>query len=127
MSSVAIHRGSRKAIRTLVQIIASGGLTAAVDVLAGGLSPNAKVLVGAAWLVVTAFAQNALESNGTIPALLPTPGLVGSEGAVAGKAVGTVDAVAEKVGDTVGEVTGTVTSTAGELLGEVIDVDHEEG
>jgi hypothetical protein len=79
-----------------------------------------------AWIAFVAFSQNYLEASGKIGVLLPSPGLVPSEGEVLGKAVGTVDAVAEKVGDTVGEVSGTVESLTGELIGEVVDVDHRE-
>lgn len=118
MTSPALHRGWRKAARTLLQVIASGGLTAAVDTVAGGLSPNGKVIVAAAWLILVTFAQNALETRGTVPVVLPTPGLVPSAKNVA-QNVAVVDTAVEKVGGAVGDVTGVVTSLGGELLGEV--------
>lgn len=124
--SPALHRGVRKAIRTAVQVIASGGLTAAINVLAGGLSPNAKVLIGAGWLLVVTFAQNSLESAGKIPTLLPSPGLVTTvAGGAVAQVVGTVDAAADVVGGTVGDVTGVVSDLSGGLLGEVVGVEPE--
>lgn len=123
--SPALYRGWRKAARTLLQVVASGGLTAAVDVFAGGLSPNAKVVVGAAWLILVTFAQNSLETRGTVPVLLPTPGLVPSSETVA-KNVGVVDTEVEKIGDAVGEVGGVVTDLTGKLMGEVVPPGGEE-
>lgn len=114
-----LYRGLRKALRTIVQLVAAGGLTAAVNAFADGLAPNMKALVGAAWLVAVTFAQNAAETAGRIPVLLPTPGLVPSVGAVAGTAVGTVETAVDVAGDSIGDVTGTVESVAGDLLGEV--------
>jgi len=118
-ASVALHRGWRKAVRTVVQVVASGGLTAAVDAVAGGLDPNTRVMVAAVWLVVVTFCQNALETRGTIPALLPTPGLVPSAGKVAEPVVGVVETTVDRVGDAVGDVEGVVTDLTGDLLGEV--------
>lgn len=124
--SAALTRGWRKALRTVVQIVAAGGLTAAVNQVADGLSPNSKALVGAGWLIFVVFCQNAAETAGKVPVLLPTPGLVPSAAKVAAKAAGTVDTAVETVGDAVGEVTGTVEGLGGELLGEVVDVDRTE-
>lgn len=114
-----LYRGLRKAVRTALQLVAGGALTAAVNTLADGLSPDTKVYVLAAWTVLIALAQNSLESVGKIPVLLPTPGLVPSAGELAGKAVGTVETTVDVVGDLVGDVTGTVEAVGGELLGEV--------
>lgn len=130
MKSPAWHRGWRKAARSLAQLIVAGGLTAAVNQIADGLAPNAKVYVLAGWAVLIALLQNTLETSGTIPTLLPTPGLVPSVGTVSGRTVGTVETTIDTVGDTVGDVAGTVTDTAGELMGEVTGaagVEDDEG
>lgn len=119
MNSPALHRGLRKAIRTAIQLVAGGALTAAVNTFADGLSPNTKVYVLAAWTVLIALAQNALETRGTIPTLLPTPGLVPSVGGMAAKTVGVVETTVDTVGDAVGDVTGIVEDVTGTLLGEV--------
>lgn len=122
----ALHRGWRKAARTVLQLVASGALTAAVDTVAGGLSPNAKALVGAAWLIAVSFAQNYAETAGKIPVVLPTPGLVPSAAPVVAPAVGVVDTTVEKIGDSLGDVTGTVTGIAGDLIGEVTPPGEED-
>lgn len=124
--SPAWSRGWKKAVRTVIQLIAGGALTAAVNQFSDGLAPNIKPMVLAAFTVLITLCQNTLEANGSIPTLLPTPGLVPSVGAVLGHAVGTVETEVEQIGDTVGELTGTVESQAGELLGEVVDVDHKD-
>jgi hypothetical protein len=123
--SAAWHRGWRKAVRTGLQLVAAGALTAAVNTFADGLSPNVKVYVLAGWTVAVALAQNALETNGKIPALLPTPGLVPSVGA-AGRAVGVVETTIDKAGDAVGDIEGIVEDTAGGLLGVVRPADEDE-
>lgn len=125
MNSPAWHRGWRKAVRSLVQLAVAGGLTAAVNQFADGLSANSKVYFTAGWAVLLALLQNGLEANGSIPVLLPTPGIVPSTGKVLGKAVGTVETTVDKVGDAVGDVEGIVTDGAGELLGEVTGVISE--
>lgn len=117
--SPALHRGIRKAIRTLLQLAAGGGLTALISALSGGLAPATQGVVMAAWTALVAFAQNTAESAGKIPTLLPTPGLVPSAAAVASKTVATVETAVDQAGGAVGDVTGTVTGTTGELLGEV--------
>lgn len=115
----ALHRGSRKALRTVLQLAAGGALTGLVSALAGGLSPSVQGLIMAAWTAFVALAQNTAETAGKIPVLLPTPGIVPSVAPVAVAAVGTVETAVDQVGQTVGDVTGTVTSLTGELLGEV--------
>lgn len=75
MSSPAASRGWRKGARTVVQTIAGGGLTALVTALAGGLSPQASVVLMAVFTAVAALAQNYLEASGKLPVLLPTPAL----------------------------------------------------
>lgn len=120
MNNPAWYRGWRKAVRTLLQLAAGGALTAAVNALANGLSPNTKVYVLTAWTVLISLAQNAFETSGRIPALLPTPGLVPSTGQLATQTVGTVETAIDTVGGAVGDIAGTVTDVTGTLLGEVI-------
>lgn len=120
--NAAWHRGWRKAVRTAIQLVAAGGLTAGVNQFADGLSANTKVYVLAGWTVLLALAQNALETTGKVPALLPTPGLVPSTGAVASRAVGVVETTVDQVGGAVGDVEGVVTNLDGDLLGEVTDL-----
>ena len=124
--NAALHRGWRKAARTLIQLAVGGALTAAVDVLASGLAPNTKVLVMTGWTALIALLQNTLETGGKIPVLLPTPGLVPSVGPVS-KNVGVVDTAVDTAGDLVGDVTGTVTDViGGGLLGEVVPPGEED-
>lgn len=123
----AWHRGARKATRTAIQLVAAGGLTAGVNTFADGLSPNAKVYVLAGWTVLLALCQNALETKGAIPTLLPTPGIVPSAGGLATHAVGVVETAVDTVGGEVGGVEGTVEDLGGNLLGEIADVDSEDG
>jgi hypothetical protein len=68
-----MNRAARKAIRTLLQVIASGGLTALVSAIAGGIEPATAAIFMAAWTVIVTYTQNALEGTGTIPTLLPSP------------------------------------------------------
>ncbi len=60
----------QRALRTVLQLIAAGGLTALVNTLAGGLSPSVAALILMAWGVVVSFAQNYLEDKGAVPAIL---------------------------------------------------------
>ena len=116
--SPALHRGIRKALRTILQLAAGGGLTALVSALAGGLEPATQAVVMAAWTAFVTLLQNTAETAGLIPTLLPTPGVVPSVGAVS-KTVATVETTVDQVGSTIGDVEGTVTSTDGELIAEV--------
>lgn len=70
--SYAATRGARKGLRTLLQLVAAGGLTALVEAV-GDLSGTWKAVVLAAWTAAVAAAQNYLEAAGTIPTVLPTP------------------------------------------------------
>lgn len=63
----------RRAIRTLLQLIASGGLTALVDSFAGGLSPESATLLLMINTVLVTFLQNYLEDNTSFPAILKAP------------------------------------------------------
>lgn len=126
--SPAINRGLRKAARTVMQVVAAGGATVLVNHLADGMGETAKLSVLLGWLLVVTFAQNALETAGRVPVMLPSPGLVVTKaaGAVVDKAVATVPAVATDVGATIDgttgvftEVAGPVIDTAGETVGSV--------
>ncbi len=61
---------ARRALRTLIQLVAAGGLTWLTDQLAQDI-PNEYVpyMVGAYTVLVT-LCQNALEDAGKVPALL---------------------------------------------------------
>lgn len=122
----ALERGLKKAMRTAVQMIASGGLTALVDALAGGLEPTTRLVVAAGWLFAVTFCQNVAETAGKIPVLLPTAGVLAhAGGGVAAVAGGTVEAVVA----TTGEVVGDVVDIAGRIVGDVtgqITTDHQE-
>lgn len=72
-----LKRSSRRTIRTLLQLIASGALTAAVTALADGLDPSVSGLVMAGWMLVVTKTQNKLEEDGTIPTILPSPAAPG--------------------------------------------------
>lgn len=124
--SAAWHRGYRKALRTALQLVAAGALTAAVNTFTDGLAPNVKVYVLAGWTVAVALAQNFAETAGKIPALLPTPGLVPSTGKLAGHAIGTVDTAVDTIGDAVGDIEGVVADIDGTLLGVVKPPDADE-
>lgn len=125
--SPALNRGLRKLGRTVLQVIAAGGATALVDALANGLSPTARLAVATAWLLLVTFAQNTLETRGTIPTIFPAPGLiVEAPGKAVTKTVGTVTDAVGKVGGTVtavvtesGQVVGDVVDTAGDVVGDV--------
>jgi hypothetical protein len=65
-----VSEASRRAGRTLLQLVASGTLTAAVGQLAGGLSPGVAGLVLSVWTVAVAYAQNALEDAGKLPKIM---------------------------------------------------------
>lgn len=60
----------KRAARTLGQLVASGGLTAIVDQLAGGLSAQQAALVLTGWTVVVSYVHNLLEDSGAVPTVL---------------------------------------------------------
>lgn len=68
-----MNRALRKASRTLLQVIASGAMTALVSAIAGGLEASTAAIVLAGWTVAVTYVQNALEGTGAIPTLLPSP------------------------------------------------------
>lgn len=125
--SVALHRGIRKALRTVLQLAAGGALTGLVSAVAGGLSAQVQGVVMAAWTALVALAQNTAETAGKIPTLLPTPGLVPSVAPLSSTAVGTVETAVDRAGATVGDVQGTVTGVGGALIGEVTGENNPPG
>lgn len=56
-------------LRTLLQLVAAGGLTAVVAAVAD-LAPNAKPVVLAISALAVTLAQNLLESSGKVPTIL---------------------------------------------------------
>ena len=64
---------ARRALRTLFQFIAAGGLTALVDEITAGLTGSAVAAVFALAALVVTYAQNELEDRGTIPAFGKAP------------------------------------------------------
>jgi hypothetical protein len=125
-----LYRGTRKALRDLLQAVAAvaaaGGTTALIDVVVDSVNPATGVVLAFVFKVLFAFLMNWAETAGKIPTLLPTPGLVPSVGAVAGKTVGVVETTVDTVGGTVGDLEGIVEDTAGGLLGVVLPADEDE-
>lgn len=72
-----MNKAVRRGLRTLLQLIAAGGLTGLVTAISDGLSPNTKAIVLASSTLLVAFAQNLLEGSGTVPTLLPDRGDTG--------------------------------------------------
>ena len=66
---------TRRAVRTLFQFVVSGGLTALITLMVDALADNlvAVAAVQATNLLLVTFAQNWLEDNGSVPALLKAP------------------------------------------------------
>jgi hypothetical protein len=61
----------RRAVRTLLQLIAGGGLSVfTTEVLADVDDPTAKAALALFFAFVVSWAQNELEDRGTVPALL---------------------------------------------------------
>lgn len=59
-----------RVVRTVLQLIAAGALTAAVNTWANGLDPAWIAVVLAGWQAVVTAAQNYLEEAKVIPAIL---------------------------------------------------------
>ena len=122
----ALQRGTRKALRDLLQavaaIAAAGGTTALIDVITGSVAPGTGVILAFAFKVFFAFIPNWAETSGRIPTLLPSPSLVIG---TAADTVATVDAVADRGG----EITGPVLDVAGDVVGSItgqLDEEKEE-
>lgn len=80
-----MNHAVRKGLRTLLQLVVSGGLTALVAALADGLAPQTAAIVLAGWQVVVTLVQNTLEASGTVPTLLPSPPAPGASAPLAAK------------------------------------------
>lgn len=68
----------RRALRTALQLVASGGLTAFVAVLTDGLTAQQAGLVLAGFQVLVTFAQNLAEDKTSFPSLLKATASSGS-------------------------------------------------
>lgn len=116
----ALDRGLRKLGRSVVQVIVSGGATALISLIVGGLSPGAAAGVAFGWYVLVVFLQNYGETAGKLPVLLPSPGLITTTpGGAVGTVVGTLDAITTPVLAGPTQVVGDVVSTAGKVVGGV--------
>lgn len=73
-----MNHAARKAVRTILQLVVSGGLTAAVTALAD-LKAEWTPLILAGWQVLVTYAQNELEASGAVPTLLPSPAVPGAK------------------------------------------------
>ncbi len=62
-----MNRTTSRGLRTLLQLVAAGGLTALVNAIAEGLTPNVKAIVLAGSALVVTLAQNLLETAGKVP------------------------------------------------------------
>lgn len=62
-----MNRTISRGLRTLLQLVAAGGLTALINAIADGLAPNAKAIVLACSALVVTLAQNTLEAHGKVP------------------------------------------------------------
>jgi membrane associated rhomboid family serine protease len=111
------NTGVRRGIRTLLQTVAGGGLTALVTVIAGGLPVATSGALVAIFGALVALAQNWLESAGKVPILLPTRTTVAS--AFDGLAQATVGAAIESGGKVVGQVTDLAGDVVGQVTGQV--------
>lgn len=124
MKNPARSRGLRKATRDILQVVislvAAGGATAIIDLIVGSVDPVIGIILAFVFKILVTYAQNSLEARGSIPTLLPTPGLVTeTTSGVVTTAVGTVDAVAESSTQVVGEVLNTAGKVVGGLTGAV--------
>lgn len=63
----------RRALRTLFQFIAAGGLTALIDEVAADLSGSAQAAVFMLAALLVTYAQNELEDRGLVPAVGKAP------------------------------------------------------
>lgn len=98
----------------------AGALTGFINELANGLTPTHAGLVMGFWGVVVTFLQNWLETRGSIPTILPSPGLVtDSVGGLATHTVGTTDVLAVGGSLAKGNVVGAVLDTAGNVVTSV--------
>lgn len=62
-----MNRTVSRGLRTLLQLVAAGGLTALINAVAEGLAPNVKAIVLACSALAVTLAQNLLETAGKVP------------------------------------------------------------
>ena len=122
--SAAGSRGARKATRdafqALLAVVAGGGSYILLDALIHTLNPLWGAALTVVFKVVVTYAQNYLETKGSVPVMLPSPGLITTkEGGNIGQVVGTVDAVTTGTGEVVGQVVDTAGDVVGSLSGTV--------
>ena len=65
-----MNEASKRVVRTLVQLVAGGGLTGLVAALSSGLSQQETAVVMAAMTLVVTFCQNYAEDAGWVTPLL---------------------------------------------------------
>jgi ABC-type proline/glycine betaine transport system permease subunit len=65
-----MNRTISRGLRTLLQLVAAGGLTALIVAIAEGLPPNVKAIVLAGSALAVTLAQNFLEAHGKLPTIL---------------------------------------------------------
>lgn len=127
-TSAAQFRGTRKAARDLFQVVvgvvAGGGAYALLELIVDTVHPSVGVILAFVFKILTAFAQNYLETKGSIGVMLPTPGLVVAADDVADHAVATVDAVVDEAGGIIGAVTDTAGEVIGAVTGQTTDEEH---
>lgn len=127
MATAARSRGLRKATRDILQalvaVVGAGGAYALIELIVGTVHPSLGVILAFVFKILVTYAQNSMETRGTIPVFLPTPGVV-TDGVhtteqVVGTAVATVDSTVEETGELVGEVVSTAGRAAGTVVGTV--------
>lgn len=73
-----MNRSTRKFLRTLLQAIAGGGLTAFAEAVSGGIDEPWSAILLIVNTALIAKAQNWLEDNAKVPTLLPSPTVSGA-------------------------------------------------
>lgn len=111
-----------RVVRSVLQLVAGGGLAAIVAAVANGLSPTAAAALSLASALLVIICQNFAEEKGVIPALLK-PKVVGELVDETGTVVaGVVGATVEEVAG----IAGTIINDASEIVGAVGEKDNEE-
>lgn len=65
-----MNKAVKRAVRSLLQFVAAGGVTALVAQLTGSLEPATAVTVTVAFGTFISYLQNALEDAGVVPKVL---------------------------------------------------------
>jgi hypothetical protein len=68
-----MNRTVSRGLRTLLQLVAAGGLTALINAVAEGLPGNVKAIVLAVSALAVTVAQNLLEAHDVIAPVLESP------------------------------------------------------